>query len=392
MASNGKFHSLSLASALDRQRRLERLFTVYYSKKDRVVSRLVRREDREEVTLSRVRTNVWTELPMRVGSRVPVGARYAEYLKAVWFDHWVSRELAHESAGVFIGWSNSSLASLQAAKARGMRTVVTRGSSHISYQLQILRQEYDKRGMAFEEPYGIEERELAEYDTADLIRIPSSYVRDTFLERGVPAAKLVQFPYAAELAHFRPHPREASTTFRVLLLNAISVRKGFFYAAEAITELNRQGFSDVEYWLVGQVDPMVQEGLDRLTAAAPNVRVVGHVAHYELARCISQCDVGVFPTIEEGFANAVPQTMACGVPVVATVNSGAGDVVDDGVEGFVVPIMSSAEIAGKIAWCRENRHRLREMGDAAMRRVRSRTWDDIAAEMAHAFGQHALAG
>ena len=356
------------------------------------MSRLVRREDREEVTLSRVRTNVWTELPIRVGGRVPIGSRYAEYLKAIWFDRWVSRELAHESAAVFIGWSNSSLASLQAAKARGMQTVVTRGSSHISYQLQVLRQEHDKRGLPFEEPYGIEERELAEYDRADLIRIPSNYVRDTFLERGVPAAKLVQFPYAAELTHFRPHPRDASPAFRVLLLNAISIRKGFYYASEAIAELNQQGFSDIEYWLVGQVDPSVQPAVDRLTAVAPNVRVLGHIPHYELARCISQCDVGVFPTIEEGFANAVPQTMACGVPVVATVNSGAGDVVSDGIEGFVVPIMSSTAIAEKVAWCHENRHRLAEMGDAAMRRVRSRTWDDIAADMVQTFDQHALAG
>ena len=180
--------------------------------------------------------------------------------------------------------------------------------------------------------------------------------------------------------------------FRVLLLNAISVRKGFFYAAEAIAQLNQQGVSDIEYWLVGQVDPEVQPALDRLTAAAPNVRVLGHIPHYELAGCISQCDIGVFPTIEEGFANAVPQTMACGVPVVATVNSGAGDVVSDGIEGFVVPIMSSAAIAEKVAWCRENRHRLPDMGDAAMRRVRSRTWDDIAADMVQTFDQHALAG
>jgi glycosyltransferase involved in cell wall biosynthesis len=178
----------------------------------------------------------------------------------------------------------------------------------------------------------------------------------------------------------------------VLLLNAISVRKGFFYAAEAIAELNLRGLSNIEYWLVGQVDPAVQPALDRLRASAPNVRVLGRIPHYELARAISQCDVAAFPTIEEGFANAVPQTMACGVPVVATVNSGAGDVVSDGVEGFVVPIMSAAAIADRLAWCHEHRHLLKEMGQAAMRRVRSRTWDDIAIDMVHAFERHALAG
>ena len=107
--------------------------------------------------------------------------------------------------------------------------------------------------------------------------------------------------------------------------------------------------------------------MHRLLASHANVKAWDRINHYELARWISQCDVAVFPTVEEGFGNTIPQTMACGVPVIATANSCARDVVADGVEGFVVPAM--------------DRDRLREMGQAALTRMRRRTWDDVVAEI-----------
>lgn len=381
MASNGRFHSLSLASALDRQRRLVRLFTVFYSQKDRLISRWVRREDKEQITLSRVRTNAWTELPLRIVPHVPGGDRYAEYLKAIWLDRWVARELASESADVFIGWSNSSLESLRVARDRGMRTVLTRGSSHIQYQTEILAAEYAKRGLAYRPPYGIEARELAEYRLADYIRIPSSYVKQTFVDRGIAVSKLLLFPHAVDLTHFHPQAREASGRFRVLLLNALTVQKGFYYAQEAIEAIRGRGVKDIEFWLIGRAEPAIQSALTRLLTKEGNVKAFGRVNHYDLARWISQCDVGVFPTVQEGFANTVPQTMACGVPVIATTNSGAADVVDEGREGFIVPIMDAPALADRIVWCYEHRDACQEMGRAAAARARRRTWDDVVVEM-----------
>jgi glycosyltransferase involved in cell wall biosynthesis len=381
VASNGKFHSLSLASALDKRGQLARLFTVYYSQQNRWVARLVRREDREPIALSRVRTNVWSELPRRIGSRLPILDRYADYMKATWLDAWVARGLAQETADVFIGWSNSSLASLEVARGRGMRTIVTRGSAHISYQKQILALEYAKRGLTLVPPCGIEERELAEYQAADYIRIPSTYVRQTFVDRGVPASKLIQLPYAADLNYFRRQVRESSSTFRVLLLNAATIQKGFYYAAELIAEIQRRAIKPIEFWFIGDVEPFVRPALDDLLARHDNVRSLGRINHYELARYISQCDVAVFPTIQEGFANTVPQTMACGVPVIATVNSGAGDVVTNGTEGFIVPIMDSDALVQKVVWCWEHAAQCREMGRAAAARSQRRSWDDVVAEL-----------
>jgi glycosyltransferase involved in cell wall biosynthesis len=381
VASNGKFHSFALCAALERRGLLARLYTPYYSQCDRLVARFARRQDQENFSPQHVRTNVWTELGPRVSRHLPGLSRYADYFKAVWFDRWVARHLEQEEADVFLGWSNSSLLSLDVARRRGMQTILTRGSSHIDAQFEVLAREHARRGLAFHPPYGIAERERQEYDKAQYIRIPSSYVKRSFLQHRVPESKLLLVPYTADIAHFRPYPRDAGSIFRVLLLNAISLRKGFYYAVEMIDRLNATCQDKIEFWLIGDPEHGLARQVRALGQKWDNVKVLGRVNHYDLARQISQCDVAVFPSIEEGMATAVPQTMACGVPVIATISTGAEDLVDDGVEGFLVPIMDTDALVDHVCWCHENPDRLSEMGHAAARRVSQRSWDDFVTDL-----------
>ena len=68
------------------------------------------------------------------------------------------------------------------------------------------------------------------------------------------------------------------------------------------------------------------------------------------------------------------EAMACGLPVVATKNAGADDLIVDGETGFIVPIRSPEAIAEKIGWFASNRSRAFGMGIAAQTRARALTW------------------
>ena len=71
------------------------------------------------------------------------------------------------------------------------------------------------------------------------------------------------------------------------------------------------------------------------------------------------------------------QAMACGVPVIATENTGAADLFTDGVEGFIVPIRDAGAIREKILALYENPAMREQMGEAALARVRKLGgWDD----------------
>lgn len=56
-------------------------------------------------------------------------------------------------------------------------------------------------------------------------------------------------------------------------------------------------------------------------------------------------DALVFPTIYEPFGSVVLEALACGLPVITTDRCGAGELITQGVEGFVLPAGDSAAFA-----------------------------------------------
>ena len=112
-------------------------------------------------------------------------------------------------------------------------------------------------------------------------------------------------------------------------------------------------------------------------------RYIGAVPRAELRKHYSQASVLVLPSIQDGFGLVQAQAMACGVPVIATENTGAADLFTDGVEGFIVPIRDARAIREKILALYENPATREEMGEAALAQVRKiGGWDDYGARSA----------
>jgi len=96
--------------------------------------------------------------------------------------------------------------------------------------------------------------------------------------------------------------------------------------------------------------------------------------HEEFLLLMQRCDLLVLPSIVEGRALVQQEAMACGLPVIATRNAGADDLIEDGVTGFLVPIRSPEAIAQKISWCAANRSLISGMGIAAKQRAGELGW------------------
>lgn len=82
------------------------------------------------------------------------------------------------------------------------------------------------------------------------------------------------------------------------------------------------------------------------------------------------CDLYIQPSITEGLGRSIIEAMCLRKPVIVTDSGGASDLVDNGVNGFIVPVKSPAAIAEKILWCFENRDKLKGMGQKSLDKVR----------------------
>ena len=100
-----------------------------------------------------------------------------------------------------------------------------------------------------------------------------------------------------------------------------------------------------------------------------SVRLVGSIPESELIALLRTAELSIFPSTEEGFGLPVVEAAACGCPVIASTNTGASELITDGIEGFIVPISSPVVIADRLQQPADQPELLERIGQAALARV-----------------------
>lgn len=248
----------------------------------------------------------------------------------------------------------------------GKPWICNRGSVHILTQRDILEQEWRK----WDGPQEViteanVERSLQEYEEADAIAVPSDFVRQSFLDRGVSKEKLHVCPYGVDLTMFRKERKEDGV-FRVVFVSSACRQKGFGYLLEALAPLVEKKI--VEFWMVGAIHVDVAHLAEKY---AHTFIFKGYIPRNQLSWYYSQASVFVHPSVQEGLSLVLAQAMACGLPVVATRNTGASNLYTDGVEGFIIPARDSTIIREKVLQLVEDPLLRDSMAEAALKRVQS---------------------
>jgi glycosyltransferase involved in cell wall biosynthesis len=205
---------------------------------------------------------------------------------------------------------------------------------------------------------------LAEYNEANAIAVPSEFARRTFIEHGIHPQKIFRIPFGVDLSLFRPKPKQ-DRKFRVLFVGNFSIQKGIGYLLQAMKPLVEKGRA--ELWLIGRPDPSAR----KILAKYKDIFIdKGTYPRQQLADLYSQGSVLVLASVQEGLALVQAQAMACGIPVIATYNTGAEELFEDGKEGFIVSPCDATAIRNQIESLMSNPARQKEMGRAGLNRVR----------------------
>jgi glycosyltransferase involved in cell wall biosynthesis len=369
----GRFWLFYLAKQLQDHNFLGKLITSY--PKFEAVKYGINPKNIDSLLIHEIHNRGWRKI-----SRFTESFFNPQYMIFELFDRHASRHLT-SPCDIFAGLSGCSLYSLRRARQLGAKTVLERGSSHMLYQRKILEEEYGKfcRGKEVVHPRVVE-RELAEYQEADFIAIPSQFVKETFLQQGISEEKLIHVPFGVDLTHFYPAPK-ADDTFRIIHCGNLSLRKGVHYLLQAFAELDLPG---AELWLIGSLTEEIKPFLREW--GSPAIRHQGPFPERELYKYYSQSSVFCLASIEEGLAMVQVQAMACGLPVICTTNTGGADIVRDGQDGFIVPIRDVTALKEKILYFYENPEACKVMGESARRRVQAGfTWSDYGNRMMAAY-------
>jgi len=213
------------------------------------------------------------------------------------------------------------------------------------------------------------------YRLADVIIAPSKKSAEFLKSEG--CKKVVVIPHGTDLPkQVIPMPKR----FDVGYLGAVGPDKGLIYLIQAWAKLN---YPDSSLILAGSgtetLEPFVRHVADKA-----NFVLLGRVS--SPSELYNACSVYCQPSVVEGFGIGVLEAMAHGRPVIASEGAGASDLVDNGVNGFVVPIRSPEAIAEKVNLMKSMPHYdLIQMGQKARKKARNYTWGRIRRRYADAF-------
>jgi glycosyltransferase involved in cell wall biosynthesis len=104
--------------------------------------------------------------------------------------------------------------------------------------------------------------------------------------------------------------------------------------------------------------------------------------------CIKGFDVFAMSSVTEGLGTSLLDAMACARPIVATRAGGIPEIVEDGVNGTLVPTHDHVALARAIVALLRDEARRKKMGAEGLARVRARfTVDRMVAETARAYAR-----
>jgi glycosyltransferase involved in cell wall biosynthesis len=210
-------------------------------------------------------------------------------------------------------------------------------------------------------------RKTRELELAELIVCPSQFVLESLPEKTRAEKKCLLAPFGTPIVDLEPTAHDPVFPLRVLFAGALTQRKGL---ADLFAAMKMIGSSQIELVVMGSL----LQPLSWYRERCPGFTYEPPRPHGEVLRLMQSCDVLVLPSLVEGRALVQQEAMACGLPVIATRNAGADDLIEEGATGFLVPIRSPEAIAEKINWCAANRTLLSGMGIAARGRAGELTW------------------
>jgi alpha-maltose-1-phosphate synthase len=209
-------------------------------------------------------------------------------------------------------------------------------------------------------------RKEEELKLAERVIVASSFTKRTLSDAGFAGAVSV-IPYGA------PAPVETAVAacpgkLRVLFAGSLGQRKGLSYLLRAVDLLGEQ----IKLTLLGR---KTVGNCTPLNEAVQKHRWIPTLPHADVLREMQQHDVLVLPSLFEGFGLVILEAMAQGLVVIATPNTAAPDIFDDGVDGFIVPLRSAEAIAEKLESLAQNPRRLSEMKQSAQKKSQRYRWE-----------------
>ena len=334
------------------------------------------------ITAKCVRSFILHGILVRILTKVPIlnNLNYEPFIHRL-FARWAAKVLLKDDYDIVYVFSGIAEEVFQTLANKSVWKILARGSSHIITQFQLLDEEEIRAGIKIDKPSAWRiAREEREYQQANSVTVLSSFAYQSFIEQQFPTNKLSLILSGNQVEKFRPNKGIleercqrilSDRALRILMVGTFSFRKGAKDLAK-IAEFLGEKF---EFRFVGSIDNETKylSYQDNLP-----IEFIPRQPHFKLPLFYAWADIFIFTTIEDGYAVVLAQANASGLPIIATPNSSAPDIIVENQTGWIVPIRDPEAFVERLQWCDEHRAELAQMVWKIYQDFQPRDWSDVA--------------
>lgn len=218
------------------------------------------------------------------------------------------------------------------------------------------------------------QRKDEELSLADKIFVASTFTAGNVASYISSKQEIAVIPYGAPppVQKITPSNKKNGLPLRVLFVGSLTQGKGLSYMFHAIDMLKDK----VSLTVVGRRNYPCKP----LDSRLEECRYIPSLPHNKVLEKMKSHDVLVFPSLWDGFGLVILEAMSQGIPVIASTNTGGPDVIQDGVDGCIVPVRSAEAIAEKLDMLACNEDILNSMKSAALRTAARYSWERYQSE------------
>lgn len=159
-----------------------------------------------------------------------------------------------------------------------------------------------------------------------------------------------------------------ANNFNILCIGSPRPYKGMQFMLDAMKHLS--GLNNIKLILVGDnfnCEPFVSQ----IKATGMSEHIIETGFRDDVPQIAKACDVLVLPSEREGLPRVVLESLASGTPVITSANEGAMEIIEEGVNGYVVPLSDGQAIAERIRHVYGDAKELQRLGNGAIETIKT---------------------
>jgi glycosyltransferase involved in cell wall biosynthesis len=279
-------------------------------------------------------------------------------------------------------YEDSALETFKIAKQNKIKCIYELPAAYWAEKNQIYTSEQKKIKFDYSEKFlthsslegKIKDEELK---LADLIIVPSNFVKNTLLKTRFKKKKIVVVPYGFNNS-FKRKKWTVNPTKRIKILFAgnLSIKKGIHYLVSAIKKVNfKRKIVDLTIVGKGQYESYLLKNFK-------NISFKSSLHHKELINLMRKNDIFILPSLCEGFGLVLTEAMSSGMVVVSTKKTILSELNFNKNDKILIKSNFEKEIIKIIKNLTNNRKLLKKIGLNAIKTSKKYSWKDYQIKIA----------